>query len=313
MPITVLSLNAKGLNHPAKCYSLWQTAENLHSDILCVQETHLLSSSSALCSNNKYPNIFHATFHSKKRGVLIAVKKDVNFHLIQVIIDPNGCYIILICTINKLTYTLLNVYTPNTQQISFFKKILRKTQDVRKGHLLICGDFNPVVDIHMDTTSAAKRRESPLKHFIASQDIYDVWRCHYGSERDFTYFSPHHKSYSRIDLFLSDKWLLQKISASVIHTMTWSDHAPITISIDNTGHQRNTFLWKANNYVLQHPKYSQVIKEDLTEYFSLNTGTVADPTMVWNVHKAVIKGSIMKLSSVCKKKRTQRIDELTFS
>lgn len=98
----------------------------------------------------------------------------------------------------------------------------------------MCGNFNSVMDIHMDTTSAAKRREFPLKQFLTSQDLFDVWRCHHGSEKDYTYFSPHDKSYSRIDMFLTDKWLLQKISASVIHTMAWSDHAPITISINDT-------------------------------------------------------------------------------
>lgn len=195
----------------------------------CVQEMHLLPSSTALCSNNKYPHIYHATFHSKKRGVLISIRNDVDFHLLQAILDPNGRYIILICIMNKITYTMLNVYAPNTHQMSFLGKALCKAPKLCKGHLLICGDFNLVVDIHMDTTSAAKGRESPLKHFFAANDLYDVWRCHHGSEKDFTYFSLHHKSNLRINIFLTDKWLLQKISTSVIHTMTWSDHAPITV------------------------------------------------------------------------------------
>lgn len=35
-------------------------------------------------------------------------------------------------------------------------------------------------------------------------------------------------------MILTDKWLLQKISACVIHATTWSDHVPVTISINNT-------------------------------------------------------------------------------
>lgn len=276
MPLNILSLNAKGLNHPAKRHSLWLTAEKMQSDILCIQETHLLPSSTTLCTNSKFPQIYHATYSTKKRGVLIAIKKDVEFHLLQCISDPNGRYIILICTINKTTYTILNVYAPNSQQMKFLRSVLHKANKVRQGHLLICGDFNLVTDIHMDTTSAAKRRESPLKQFLATHDLFDVWRCYHGSEKDYTYFSPHHKSYSRIDMFLTDKWLLQNISASVIHTIAWSDHAPITITITDTNPQRNTFLWRANNYIIQHPQYSQTIKEHLTDYFHLNDGSVSD-------------------------------------
>lgn len=199
--------------------------------------------STTLCYNNKYSHIYHSTYTSKKSGVLIAIKNNIDFHLIQEISDPQSRFLILLCTINNIIYTLLNVYSPNAQQMTFLRKTIRMAQDTKQGHLLVCVDFNLVVDIHMDTTSAAKLRESPLKQFLTSQDLFDVWRCYHGSEKDYTYFSPHHKSYSRIDMFLAHKWLLQKLSLSVIHTMTWSDHAPITISISDTERQRNTFLW----------------------------------------------------------------------
>lgn len=302
MPCNIVSLNAKGLNHPAKRHSLWHTAAKLNCDILCVQETHLLPAATTLCHNRQYPQIYHATYSSKKRGVLIAIKQGLDFQLLQQTPDPNGRYLILSFTLNKVSYTLMNLYAPNTRQISFLKKALTKARAVCKGHLIICGDFNLVPDIHMDTTSPAKRRESPLGRLLTSHDIFDVWRCHHGSEKDFTYFSPRHNSYSRIDLFLTDKWLLQNISASVIHTVTWSDHAPISISITDMPPQRNTFLWRANNYILQHPTYSLDIEKHISDYFDLNKGSVGDPVTVWNAHKAVIRGIVMKLSSVCKKK-----------
>lgn len=205
----------------------------------------------------------------------------------------------------------MNIYAPNTRQISFLRKALTKARAVCKGRLIICGDFNTVPDIHMDSTSPAKRRESPLRQLLTSHDVFDVWRCHHGSEKDFPYFSPRHNSYSRIDLFLTDKWLLQNISASVIHTVTWSDHAPISISINDTTPQRNTFLWQTNNYILQHPSYSLDIEKHIHEYFDVNKGSEGDPVTVWNAHKAVIRDNIMQLSSMCKMKSTQQIDTLT--
>lgn len=76
MPITVLSLNANGLNHPAKKHSLWKTALDLKCDILCVQETHFKSTATPAYVNRHFPHVYAAPFTSK-RGVLIAVRNSV--------------------------------------------------------------------------------------------------------------------------------------------------------------------------------------------------------------------------------------------
>lgn len=163
MPLKVLSLNAKGLNHPAKRHSLWKSANALQSDILCIQETHLIKSDSPLCVNRQFPHIFHACHSTKSKGVMIAIKDTVDFQLSKILIDPEGRYLILVCSINKISYTLSNIYAPNSHQKKFLHKVLRLTNQIKEGHLIICGDFNIAPDVIMDTTSPAKRRLSPLK------------------------------------------------------------------------------------------------------------------------------------------------------
>lgn len=163
MPINILSINANGLNHPAKRHSLWKTASALQSDILCVQETHLLASNASLCKNHYFPHIFHATHSTKARGVMIAVKNSVDFQLLNVTSDPEGRFIILICNINRVTYSIINLYAPNSHQLKFIRRVMRSAKPIQKGHVIICGDFNLVPDIHMDSTSPSKRRDSPLK------------------------------------------------------------------------------------------------------------------------------------------------------
>lgn len=200
MPLTILSLNTNGLNHPDKRRSLWKTATTLHSDILCVQETHLLPSSSSLCSSHQFPHVFNST---KSKGVMIAIRDTVDSS--NVLLDPEGRYIILTCTINRAAYTLINVFALNSHQMKFLHKVLCISKPIQKGHLVICGDVKLVPDIVMHSTSAAKRRDLPLKKFISAQDLFNVWRCHHGSERDFTYYSSRHNSCMRIDLFLTAK------------------------------------------------------------------------------------------------------------
>lgn len=87
-------------------------------------------------------------------------------------------------------------------------------------------------------------------------------------------------------MILTYKWLLLKITAFVIHTTTWLDQAPITITIEDSTHQCNTFLWRANNYIMQHTNYSPEITDQISEFFAHNIGSVDDHNVVWNAHKA---------------------------
>lgn len=97
----------------------------------------------------------------------------------------------------------------------------------------------------------------------------------------------------------------------MIHTATWSDHAPISLSIDDSKGKHNSYVWRANNYVLQHKDYAPEIASHIRDYFDVNMGSVSDPGVVWNAHKAYMRGVLMKLCAVDKRKRTQRIDDLT--
>lgn len=113
MSFSVLSLNAKDLNHPAKCSSLWKTARSLNCDVLCVQETHFAQDLSPVCRHKRFPHVFSSLFKKKQRGVLIAIRDTVSFEPQSCMKDPESRFIILICTINGVQYTLVLLYALN--------------------------------------------------------------------------------------------------------------------------------------------------------------------------------------------------------
>lgn len=187
MSLTIVSLNTKGLNHPAKRSSLWKTALSLKSDVLCVQETHFAQDSSPSCQYKLFPHIFKSCCMRKQRGVLIAIRNTVSFQFQKIIMDTEGRYIISLCMINSTQHTLVSLYASNQQKMSFFKSLLKKAKNLQKGHLLLCGDFNLVPDSHMDSTAGTKRHLSPLNKFIFNNNLFDVWRCCHASKHDYTY------------------------------------------------------------------------------------------------------------------------------
>lgn len=108
MPITIVSNNAR-LNHSVKRNSLWGKLPKPVPVTFSVYRKHIYSSQ--LCPTVKTSIILTYFTHvqTKKRGLKIAVK-------------DNRCFLILVCSINNALYTLLNIYAPSKQQITFLTK-----------------------------------------------------------------------------------------------------------------------------------------------------------------------------------------------
>lgn len=133
---------------------------------------------------------------------MIAINKSVAFKLHTAVTDPKGRYIILVCELNNLLYTIVNLYASNTGQASFLKAHHHKINKHKQGALFICGDFNYVVDTSLDCSSYQSAHRYELKKSLAETNLYDTRRCINSTEWDYTYFSAPHNSYSTIDLIL---------------------------------------------------------------------------------------------------------------
>lgn len=204
----------------------------------------------------------------------------------------------------------MNVYAPNSHQIRFTHKLFCKLSKIKCGSLVICGDFNLTANPHLDLSSKPKRLPLALQPIFHREDVYDTWRCQHAEERDYTFHSLPHNSYSRIDMILVDKVLLQAVFSSTIHDISWSDHAPVSTSIVE-GHTPNpAYIWRVNAQVLSSPQNTSIISKHLWEYFQMNLDTVSNPFTVWCAHKAFIRGILIQLCSRIKRQRSSQFEKL---
>lgn len=187
-------------------------------------------------------------------------------------------------------YTIVNAYTPNNHQIQFFNRQLKKVKRHQKGILVICGDLNLTPDPSLDSTSQSKRTNLALLPSIVQHDLHDAWRCLHVTERDFTFFSPPHRIYTRIDLFLVDQQTLLHTLSVTINPITWSDHASMVFSISDSTSSNARPIWRINTFILQQRECKKFLKVQLLEFFSNNAGSVTDPFTLWNAHKAFMRG-----------------------
>lgn len=119
MNLKIMSQNGRGLNSPCKHRALWKSALDLNCDVLCAQEMHFSSIKAPKCTHSKFPNVFTANDISKKNGVLIAMRDTITFYLLQEHTDPQGRFIILVAVIDRVVYTLVNIYAPKVKPLKF--------------------------------------------------------------------------------------------------------------------------------------------------------------------------------------------------
>lgn len=135
------------------------------------------------------------------------------------------------------------------------------------GNLVICGDFNMVIDREIDRTGGTTRLTPELKTLLLEEDLHDFWRYQHPGEKDFTFFSNPHQSHSRIDFFLLNRDALRNALSAAIGVSTWSDHAPIMLTMVEFPKQTGFSPWRINNFLLKSPKIISEISNRLTEFF----------------------------------------------
>lgn len=82
----------------------------------------------------------------------MAVRDTLQFQYHLIYADPQGCYLLLVCTIVQTTYTLVIVYGPNNGQLKFYKCLNKKIESLNQGNIIIGGDLNFIGGPDMDAS-----------------------------------------------------------------------------------------------------------------------------------------------------------------
>lgn len=116
-----------------------------------------------------------------------------------------------------------------------------------------------------------------------------------------TFFSSIHHTYSRIDLFLVDKFILQQITKSELHCITWSDHHPISVVVGDRCAETRANRWRNDIFTISQPQNLTKIEKAIKEYFAINAPSVSDPFTLWNAHKVyvVYYGTHIRFTDEC--------------
>lgn len=216
LPLRFISWNVKGINNPVKRTRVFTHLKSLRSDVVYLQETHLRSSEQIKLKKTWISQIFSSKFEDRSRGVAILIRKGIPFIPLSTVADTRGRYIIIQGRLYGKQVILANVYGPNWDDPNFYCTFLKHLPDLTESHLILGGDFNCVLNPQLDRSnpkpdSKISKAGNVLKSFMQSYAFFDPWRNKNPTSKQFSFFSPVHRSYSRIDFFVVDNRILPKV------------------------------------------------------------------------------------------------------
>ena len=111
--ISIITLNANGLNAPTKRQRLAVWIQKHDPYICCLQETHFRPRDTYRLKVRGWKKTFHANGNQKEAGVAILISEKIDFKIKTITRDKEGHYIIIKGSIKKEDITIVNIYAPN--------------------------------------------------------------------------------------------------------------------------------------------------------------------------------------------------------
>jgi len=159
--------------------------------------------------------------------------------------------------------------------------------------VIIAGDFNSILDPSIDRSGNPGNKpiwQSTLtiKQFMTDYGLADSWRLQHPSSREYSFITPVHHSYSRLDFFLTSNSMISNISQSSIHPIIISDHAPVTINWTMTHTHKTTPRWRLNTSLLQDSKFDALIKKEWAFFLEMNDSPGLSSSLLWETELGII-------------------------
>lgn len=309
---TLVSWNVKGLGHVIKRGRVFSHLKSLKPDVVFLQETHIGVNEQRRLRANWISQVYQAPFTRKSRGVAILFRKDIPFSLDCMTADPYGRYLMISGHINSLPITLLNIYGPNIDNPDFFRKAFDLIPD-STPNVIIGGDFNcyldPVLDRFSTKPPPTIASVGILNDLIKTRNMVEIWRLQHPTDKEFSFYSHVHKSYTRIDYFLIASELLPSVTNSTYHNILISDHSPVSLNFRNIL-SRPKYSWRFNPLLLEDQSFIEHMNARINEFLVTNDNGEVSDSVLWEAFKVVTRGHIISFESTKKREFNNRLKDI---
>ena len=283
-------------------------------DIFAFQETYLTDKHVASVHASLPGKVYMADGVSGSRGVLLGFNPRLDVEVQETVIDKDGRYIVAKVLIQKESLTIVTVYIEPTiardKHLELMTDISDLVAQFENSRVIYCGDFNMVLDPHLDTNTKTHHtavRTSTFQSFLDLNELTDVWRVQHPTDRRYTCFT-NNQYLSRLDMFLCSPEMLTYVTSTDIGLAFQSDHSPITMQFSLHEDDRGRGFWRLPNYLLGVTDYVKTISELIKD--STERNSEVDDDLLWDTVQANIRGESIRFQCTLKREKKQRIENI---
>ncbi|PIK62474.1 pol-like protein [Apostichopus japonicus] len=295
-------LNCNGLINQDKRRGLFSHVVKNKFDLVLLQETfwdQSIHDQAKLEWDGDILSSFYSPARRRGTSCLIRKGSDIDVHHFEP--DINGRFLKLSITVDGQSFTVFNIYAPNTpsERKQFLEDISGKLRNVPEP-IILAGDFNTVLNTYVDKYPSTPNPDSSrksLKLIMSEYELVDIWRERHPSLIQFTRTASNHKTASRIDRFLLNKQLVRYVKSCSISRYPDSDHDMVELKLDFTLFPRGPGVWIFNNSILEDTSFCSEIR-DLIEREKQKTCYDNNFLQWYDVLKDSLKRTAIKFTKV---------------
>ena len=267
--VRVLSANCQGLRDKAKRRDVINYFKDLKPSILCLQDTHLtIKEENNLRMLTEFECIISGKY-TNSREVAILFNNNFEYKIIHKEIDNDGNYVMVDLDVSSVSLRLINIYAPNMDSPGFFQSILKLIEESQQDHLIVCGDFNLVLNPELDSFNYVNinnpRSRQCVLEMLQLHNMKDAFRYLHPTLKRYSWRRKNPIKQARLDYFIVSESLTDLIADCNIKPGYRSDHSILELDLVVNPFQRGRGLWKLNCSLLKNPEYLNMINHTIQD------------------------------------------------
>ena len=155
------------------------------------------------------------------------------------------------------------------------------------SNTIIVGDFNtPLSPVDRSSIMKISKETQTLNDTLNKMNLTDIYRTFLPKTTEYTFFSPTHGTFSRINHILGHKSSLGKFKKIVIVSSIFSDHSTMRLDINYRKQTvKNTNTWRLNNTLLNNQEITEDFQEEIKKYLETNDNENIMTQNLWDAAK----------------------------
>ena len=329
--IKITSLNCRGLASKEKRADYFSKFKD-RIDIILLQDIHWDNKTLLKVKEEWGYKLFCSTFTTQARGTAILMNNTFEFNIGEIRKDPGGNFtLVKINFMNNMDIIIGSVYGLNQDNPQFYQKLDEEINKFGNPNMIIGGDWNSTRNFKLDNKNYNNHNnpssQNAINELIQNFNLIDAWRVNHPNKKQYTWIQGLSNKQSRLDYFLITEELLSITGDNSIGVKYRSDHAPVSIGLRLSNHERGPGVWKLNNSLLKDEDFVKLIKKEIINFKLIYAATpynqdfikplshgfeiMIDISLFWEALLTLLRGVIIIYSRKKKRQSNQEKGRLT--